>query len=57
MQDSAIAHAQEAVQLSGDVLFFVVDLAHAYAAAGRKDDALRVLTQLLETARLPIIGM
>ena len=51
MLDTAIAYAQEAIKLSSDVLFFVVDLSHAYATAGRRDDAIRVLSQLLETSK------
>jgi len=47
--ESAIAYAQEAVRLSsGTQLFFIADLGHACARAGRKREALEVLDKLQE---------
>jgi TolB-like protein/DNA-binding winged helix-turn-helix (wHTH) protein/tetratricopeptide (TPR) repeat protein len=47
--ESAIAYAQEAVKLSHSTqLFFIADLGHAYASAGKKEEAMDVLQQLKE---------
>jgi len=51
MPEPAIAYSQEAIKLSGGNLFFIADLGHAYAAAGKKEDAVAVLRQLQETAK------
>jgi TolB-like protein/Tfp pilus assembly protein PilF len=45
--ESAITYAQQAVERSGSTQpFFIADLGHAYARAGRKQDAIRVMNQL-----------
>jgi tetratricopeptide (TPR) repeat protein len=49
--ESAISSAQEAVQLAADNLFFLTDLGHAYAAAGRFAEAHKVLTELFEISK------
>jgi len=49
--EAAIAYSQEAIKLSGGNLFFVADLGHAYAAAGKRDEALEVLGRLQETSK------
>jgi len=46
--ETAIAYAQEAVRLSPGVSFFVADLGHALAVAGRTSEAIAILNQLLE---------
>lgn len=39
--ESAISFAQEAIALSrGNQLFLIADLGHAYATAGKKDEAM-----------------
>jgi tetratricopeptide (TPR) repeat protein len=49
MLSEAIAYAQDAVNISrGTQLFFLADLAHAYAAAGRQQEAIEVLHKLLQ---------
>src|SRR5262249_51988407 len=48
--ESAILCAQEAVRFSQGVPFYVGELGHALAGAGRKKEALDVATQLLETS-------
>ena len=50
MPESAIAYSQEAVRLSGGNLFFIADLAHAYASAGKTQEAIDVLSQLQQIA-------
>jgi TolB-like protein/Flp pilus assembly protein TadD len=50
-RESAISSAQEAVQLAADNLFFLTDLGHAYAAAGRFAEAHKVLTKLYEISK------
>jgi TolB-like protein/Flp pilus assembly protein TadD len=49
--EAAIACAQDAIRLSGDNLFFITDLGHAYAAAGQREEAVRILDQLQETSK------
>ena len=49
--ESAISSAQEAVRLAGDNLFFLTDLGHAYASAGRFAEAKKVLTELYELSK------
>jgi len=49
--EAAIAYSQEAIKLSGGNLFFVADLGHAYAAAGKRGEALEVLGRLQETSK------
>jgi tetratricopeptide (TPR) repeat protein len=39
------------IRLSSDNLFFLTDLGHAYAAAGQRDEAVRVLDQLQEMSK------
>jgi tetratricopeptide (TPR) repeat protein len=51
MPESAITYAQEAVKLSGGNVFFIGDLAHAYACGGKKQEALTVLEQLQEIGK------
>jgi TolB-like protein/Flp pilus assembly protein TadD len=51
MPEAAIVYSQEAIKLSGGNLFFVADLGHAYAAAGKRDEALEVLGRLQETSK------
>ena len=47
MAESAIAYAQEAVALSRNTqMFFIADLGHSYASAGKKEEAIGVLRQL-----------
>ena len=47
LHESAITYAQQAVERSGGTqLYFIADLGHAYARAGRKQDAIRVMNQL-----------
>lgn len=48
---AAIACAQDAIRLSGDNLFFITDLGHAYAAAGQREEAIRILDQLQQTSK------
>ena len=48
--EAAIACAQDAIRLSGDNLFFITDLGHAYAAAGQREEAVRILDQLQEAS-------
>ncbi len=49
--EAAIACAQDAIRLSGDNLFFITDLGHAYAAAGQREEAVRILDQLQEASK------
>lgn len=50
--ESAISFAQEAIALSrGTQLFLIADLGHAYATAGKKDEAMGVLRQLAEIGK------
>jgi TolB-like protein/Flp pilus assembly protein TadD len=49
--EAAIACAQDAIRLSGDNLFFITDLGHAYAAAGQREEAVRILDQLKEASK------
>jgi TolB-like protein len=52
MAELAIASAQEAVEVSrGTLLFFIADLGHAYASAGKKEEALGILHRLTETRK------
>ena len=49
LPDSAITYAQEAIALSRSTLvLFIADLGHAYASAGKKEEAMGVLRQLRE---------
>ena len=48
---TAIACAQDAIRLSGDNLFFITDLGHAYAAGGQREEALKILHQLQQTSK------
>jgi TolB-like protein len=49
VHESAITYAQQAVERSdGTQLYFIADLGHAYASAGRKPDAIRVINRLQE---------
>jgi TolB-like protein/Flp pilus assembly protein TadD len=49
--EAAITCAQDAIRLSSDNLFFLTDLGHAYAAAGQREEAVRVLDQLQEMSK------
>jgi tetratricopeptide (TPR) repeat protein len=49
--EAAIANSQKAIKLSGGNLFFVADLGHAYAAAGKRHEALEVLRRLQKTSK------
>jgi len=52
MPELAIASAQEAIEVTrGMVLFFIADLGHAYASAGKKEDAFGVLRRLEEIGK------
>jgi TolB-like protein/tetratricopeptide (TPR) repeat protein len=51
MHESAIVHAQEALKLSRGNWYFMADLAHAYASAGKKEEATQALGQLEEIGR------
>jgi tetratricopeptide (TPR) repeat protein len=49
MAESAVSSAQEAVELSrGTQLVIMADLGHAYASAGKKEEALGILHRLTE---------
>ena len=50
MSAFAVGCSQEAVELSRGNLLFIADLAHAYASAGKKQDAMTVLAQLQKIA-------
>lgn len=47
----SIASLQNAVTLSGDSGLMKTELAYAYAVAGRKAEALKILDELIETSR------
>jgi TolB-like protein/DNA-binding winged helix-turn-helix (wHTH) protein/Tfp pilus assembly protein PilF len=51
MPEKAIDELQEAVSLSGGSSLYVSSLAHAYATAGRRAEAERLLRQMNERAR------
>jgi len=52
MTDSAIAYAQEAIALSHNTLvLFIADLGHAYASAGKKEEAIGVLRELAKIGK------
>ena len=51
MYESAIAELQKAVQLSQSAPTFVAWLGEAYAAAGHRDEALKILERLQELAK------
>ncbi|PYX61001.1 MAG: hypothetical protein DMG76_00965 [Acidobacteria bacterium] len=51
MHDPAIAEMQKSVQLSQRAPIFVALLGEAYAVAGRREDAQKILDELKETAK------
>ena len=51
MHDPAIAEMQNSVQLSRRAPIFVALLGEAYAVAGRREDAQKILDELKETAK------
>jgi TolB-like protein len=51
MSEPAIAHARKAVELSGEVPFFVGFLGDVYATAGHREEAEKILERLLELAK------
>jgi TolB-like protein/Tfp pilus assembly protein PilF len=49
--EAAIAYAHEAINVSGGFLFYVTDLGHAYASAGKTAEALEIVEHLKELSR------
>jgi serine/threonine-protein kinase len=49
--DQAISHMEKAVKISGDSPFYLGQLGHAYAVAGRKSEALKILERLKKESR------
>jgi TolB-like protein len=49
--DSAIACAERAVKLSGGATLFVTELGQTYAAAGRIDEALKVVREMQDVSK------
>ena len=51
LYEAAVDSAHDALRLSPHNLFFVTDLGHAYAAAGKREEALAVVRRLEEVSR------
>ncbi|MCI4331979.1 MAG: tetratricopeptide repeat protein [Thermoplasmata archaeon] len=51
MYDEAIAEIRQAVESSGKSTISIAVLAHAYASAGRRPEALEILNELLDRSR------
>jgi tetratricopeptide (TPR) repeat protein len=51
MYDEAITHFQKAVEYSGGMTTCMASLGHAYAIAGKKDEAYKVVNELMELSK------